>query len=136
VKLSRATIALYVGLVFACGVVLGIFGERLYLTSTVIAQRPNPDQQRKELVSEFQSRLKLDEGQVSQLNMIMDETQARVMDIRKQMHPSYMKVREEQNQKIHNMLRPEQQVEFDRILKEREERHKQGGGRGGPGGGI
>ena len=38
-KLSRATIALYVGLVFVSGAVLGFFGNRLYTASTVSASK-------------------------------------------------------------------------------------------------
>ena len=37
-KLSRAAIVLYVGLVFVSGAVLGFFGNRLYSASTV--ERP------------------------------------------------------------------------------------------------
>ena len=100
-KLSRATIALYVGLVFASGVVLGVFGERLYRATTVNAvARPNPEEYRKQVIAEFQSRLKLDGDQVSRLNAIMDETRARVTETRKQMHPAYQKIHEESSRTI------------------------------------
>ena len=36
-KLTKTTIALYIGLVFASGIVLGVFGDRLYTASTVNA---------------------------------------------------------------------------------------------------
>jgi Spy/CpxP family protein refolding chaperone len=137
VKLSRAAIALYIGLVFVCGAVLGAFGQRLYTASkTASMQRPNPEEYRKQAITEFQSRLNLDDNQVAQLNMIMDETKARVMETRRQMHPAYQKIHEEQNQKFRQILRPEQQLEFDKFLKEREERNKQHGGRGPGAGGL
>jgi hypothetical protein len=139
VKFSRAKIAIYLALVFLCGGVLGVFGTRLYLATSVLSARPprrNPEEFRKKVLAELQSRLKLNAEQVVQLNGIMDETEAKVDETRKQMHPAYIKIHEEQNQKIHNMLTADQQVEFDKMRKEREDREKQNpGGRGpGPGG--
>jgi Spy/CpxP family protein refolding chaperone len=145
-KLSRAAIALYVGLVFACGAVLGAFGHRLYMASSVSASflpavmapsRPNPNAEefRKKQMAEYQSRLKLTPDQVSKFNAIMDETQARVTDIRKQMHPEYVKVHNEQQEKVRKILTPEQLLELDKMHKEREEHQKQSGGHG-PGPGI
>src|SRR5579863_9992352 len=130
-KLSRATIALYIALVFASGVLLGAFGHRLYMVSTVNA-KPTPEDFRKKVVAEYQSRLKLTDEQVSRLNMIMDETRARIDETRQKMHPTYQKIREEQQQKFRDLLTPEQQVEYDKIHKEREQRQKQNG-RPGPG---
>lgn len=129
-KFSRAAIAIYVGLIFASGAVLGAFGQRLYTVSRDVAKppaRPNPEVLRKKLVDTFRDRLHLTDDQVAQLNAIMDETRARVEEIRHQNRPAFQKVHEEQDAKIRNMLKPEQQAEFDKIMKEREERRKQSG---------
>jgi hypothetical protein len=124
-KLSRATIALYVGLVFASGVVLGIFGHSLYAVSTtVISKGKNPEEFRKKVIAEYRSRLHLSDDQVTRLNAIMDETRARVEETRQKMHPAYQKIRGEQNEKIRQLLSAEQQVEFDKMHKEREERQQ------------
>jgi len=122
-KLSRATIALYVGLVFASGVVLGIFGHSLYAVSTTASTKSkNPEEFRKRVMAEYRSRLRLSEDQVTKLNAIMDETRARVEETRQKMHPAYQKIRAEQNEKIRQLLSAEQQAEFDKMHKEREER--------------
>lgn len=145
-KPSRATIAPYVGLVFVCGAVLGAFGHRLYMASSVNANflpavmapgrpSPNAEEYRKKLLAEYQSRLKLTPDQVSKLNAIMDETRARVTDIRKQMHPEYVKIHQEQNEKVRAILSPAQQSELEKMHKEREKNEKQNGGHG-PGPGI
>jgi Spy/CpxP family protein refolding chaperone len=132
-KFSRATIALYVALVFASGVVLGAFGNRLYMASTVNAH-PTPEEVRKKVTAEYQQRLKLTDDQLAKLNMIMDETRARIDETRQKMHPAYQKIREEQQEKFRSMLTPDQQKEYEKILKEREDRMKQNGrGPGGPG---
>lgn len=145
-KISRAAIVFYVLLVFASGAVLGGFAHRLYMASSVSANflpavmapgRPNPsaEEYRKKTMAEYKSRLKLTDDQVSKLNAIMDETRARVTDIRKQLHPAYVTIHQEQNEKVRAILNPDQQIELEKMHKEREERQKQNGGHG-PGPGI
>ena len=132
-KLSRAAIALYIALVFVSGVVLGAVGHRFYVVSTTAA-RPTPEEVRRRVTAEYQQRLKLTDEQLAKLNLIMDETRARIEETRRQMHPAYQKIREEQQQKFRDLLTPEQQVEYDKLRKEREARQRQGGrGPGGPG---
>jgi len=130
-KFSRTAIALYVGVVFLSGLVLGAFGERLYTASTVVAkQRPNPEELRKRIIAEYQSRLKLSPEQVTQVNSIMDETRARMEETRKGMRPAYQKIHEEQVAKIRGILNPDQQAEYDKLRKEREEQRQKQPGRG------
>ena len=125
-RLSRVTIAIYIGLVFVSGAVLGAFGHRLYTVSTVSAKstRRNPEEFRKKVVAEYQERLHLSAQQVTQLNTIMDETRARVEETRQKMRPTYDKIHEEQTAKVREMLTPEQRVEYEKIRKEREEREQ------------
>ena len=124
-KLSRAAIALYIGLVFACGGVLGVFGDRLYSASSVSAKREkNPEEFRKRVIADYRSRLHLSDDQVTRLNAIMDETRARVEETRQKLHPTYQKIRAEQNEKIRQLLSADQQAEFDKMHNEREERQQ------------
>jgi Spy/CpxP family protein refolding chaperone len=129
VKLSRGAIVIYVGLVFACGALLGAFAQRLYTVSSVSAKAAprNPEEFRKRVVAEYKGRLNLTDQQVSKLNEIMDETRASVEETRRQMRPAYQKIHEAQVQKIRAMLTPEQQIEHEKMLKEREERQKKNG---------
>jgi hypothetical protein len=101
------------------------------MVSTVSAKL-TPEEFRKKVVAEYQQRLKLSDDQVVRLNMIMDETRARIEETRQKLHPAYQKIREEQQQKFRDLLTPEQQSEYDQIRKEREQRQKQNG-RPGPG---
>jgi len=124
-KLSRAAIALYVGLVFASGLVLGAFGQRLYTASTVVnKQRQNPEEMRKRIVAEYESRLKLTPEQLAKLNAILDETRARMEEARKGIRPTYEKIHEDQVAKIRELLNPNQQAEYDKMRKERQEREQ------------
>jgi hypothetical protein len=135
-KFSRAAIAAYVGLIFASGAVLGIFVERLVQVSQQSkgAQRRDPEAYRKEIFALYTDRLHLTPDQQTHLNLIMDETRAGVDEIRHGMGPAYQKLHEQQNQKFRNILTPDQQTEFDKILKEREkereERRSKQNGRG------
>jgi hypothetical protein len=126
VKLSRLSIAVYVGLVFASGAVLGAFSLRLYTVSTVSAKSTrNPEEWRRRTITEMQTRLKLTDPQVSQLNVIFDETRAQVEETRHQMRPAFQAIHEQQTEKIRAMLSPDQQAEFEKMRLEREQRQKQ-----------
>jgi hypothetical protein len=138
VKLSRLTIALYVGLIFACGVVLGVFGHSLYAVTVVKSnqfQRPRPEEVRKKTLAEMQSRMKLTDEQDSKINSIYDETRARVSEVHEKSRPQMDAITNDQREKVRGILSPEQVSEYEKMLKERDERQKLNGGRG-PGPGI
>jgi hypothetical protein len=130
-KLSRATIALYLGLVFACGGVVGFFANRLYTAATVTANAnngknpPTPEEFRKWLVGQYQTRLKLSDDQIQKLNIILDETQAQIDAIHAQSDPQIDAVRQNQITRMNLMLSPEQQAEYEKMRQERLERQKQ-----------
>jgi Spy/CpxP family protein refolding chaperone len=137
VKLSRLTIALYVALIFASGVVLGVFGHSLYSVTSVQSgplQRPRPEEVRKKTLAEMQARMKLTDEQVSKINSIYDETRARVSEVHEKYRPQMDAITKDQRDKVRSILSPEQVGEYEKMLKERDEREKQHGGRAqGPG---
>jgi Spy/CpxP family protein refolding chaperone len=140
VKLSRLTIALYVGLIFVSGVVLGVFGHSLYAVTVVKSNNPKPEDVRKKTLAEMQSRMKLTDEQVSKINSIYDETRARVHEVRERHKPEMDAITNDQREKVRAILSPDQVSEYERMLKERdehkerEEHQKQNGVRGsGPG---
>jgi Spy/CpxP family protein refolding chaperone len=134
VKLSRLTIAFYVGLIFACGVALGVFGHSLYVVTTVASKTLKPEELRKKRLAEMQVRMKLSDDQVSRINSIYDETRAKFHEVRERYRPEMDSLEKVQRDKVRAVLSPEQQAEYEKMLKEREEQQKQNGGRGpGPG---
>jgi Spy/CpxP family protein refolding chaperone len=134
VKLSRLTIALYVGLVFASGVVLGVFGHSLYAVTSVKSNSPKPEELRKRRLAEMKSRMKLSDEQFGTINSIYDETRAKFHEVRERYKPDLDAIERVQREKIRSVLSTEQKDEYDKMLKEREEQQKQNGGRGpGPG---
>ena len=128
--LSRWKIALYVGLVFVSGALLGAFSHRLYTVSGVSANAPrNPEEFRKRYMEEMKSRLKLTADQVTKLSVILDETRARVRSTRESIEPEIRKIREEQQEKVHQILSADQRPEYDKMRQEREAEIQRNGGR-------
>lgn len=133
-KLSRGAIALYVGLVFVCGGVLGFFANRLYTVSTVSSPAtgknpPNPEEYRKSAVAEYKRRMSMTDAQVLNLNLILDESRAKVQAEQKaqreRSRPLMQKILLEQTERISAMLTPEQRTEYEKILAERREQQRQ-----------
>jgi len=130
-RLTRWTVALYMALVFACGGIVGAFAHRLYTVSSVsanVAQR-NPEEFRKRFMADMKDRLQLSDDQAAKLGSIMDETRSRFRDVRDKFEPEMQKIREDQRQKISELLSPSQQAEFQKILEERQRRRASKKGR-------
>jgi predicted metal-dependent phosphoesterase TrpH len=129
VKLSRSAVALYVGLIFACGAVLGAFSHRFYTVTTVNAKASkNPEEFRQRYMTEMKGRLTLTPEQYTKLEFILDETRARIRDAQKKLDPEIVEIRLEQIDKIRGMLTANQRPLYEQLRKEREERAKQKGG--------
>jgi len=123
-KWTRWTVALYMALVFACGGVVGAFAHRLYTVSGVsanVSQR-NPEEFRKRYMADMKARLQLTDDQAAKLGAIMDDTRAQFRDVRKKFEPEMQKIREDQRQKISELLSPTQQAEWQKIMEERQRR--------------
>jgi hypothetical protein len=120
------SVAAYLVLVFASGVLVGGFGHRLYSTSSVIATSPaerqpnRPEDFRKKYVAEMQSRLQLNSSQLEQLNGILDVTRERYRELRERTRPEMKQIQQEQVEKIQAILNPGQQQEYAKFREERE----------------
>ena len=125
-RLTRWTIAHYMGLVFLCGGVVGAFAHRLYTVSTVSANATtrNPEEVRKRYLEDLKSRLKLTDDQVAKVNSVMDDTRMRFRATRATIEPEMRKIREDQQREIGELLSPDQQAEWQKISEERERNRK------------
>jgi len=138
-NLTRSSIALYIGLVFISGALLGGFGDHVYETYRVSPPKSgkmskNSEEVRRAIIDFWKSHLKLTDDQVVKVGLIMDETRVRMDEVHRGTMPAQQEIRREQMEKMREMLTPDQQMEYDRLQKEREDRIKKGGPRGGPGG--
>jgi Spy/CpxP family protein refolding chaperone len=133
-KLSQPKIAIYVGLVFASGALLGAFGHRLYsvASANVKPAAPEPGSWRARYIAETQRRCNLTDEQLTKLIQILDETRARMDAVNARIEPEIRAIRQrtepeqraivnEQIDKIRAMLTPEQRIEYEKFRKERED---------------
>ena len=125
-RLTRWTVAFYMALVFACGAVVGAFGHRLYTVSGVSANvtQRNPEEFRKRFMADMKARLQLNDDQAAKLDVIMDETRARFREVRDKFEPEMQKIREDQRQRISELLSPSQQAEWQKVIAERQRRRE------------
>ena len=115
---SNLTTLLYLLLVFASGMVLGGFANRLYMMKSVnAASTRNRDEFRKKYIDEMRTKLQLSDSQVVELRQIIQATDHSL----REMHKS---IDEDHAQKVAAMLNDSQKAEYVKMREERE-RHRQ-----------
>jgi hypothetical protein len=122
-KRSPFSTWIYLLLVFASGIALGVFSDRIYTTKTVIAKSSatprDPYEYQRKLVDEMRTRLKLDSAQVTELRTILDDTRSRMRELHEKDKPVMTAIHKEQLQRTEAMLKPEQRDEYAKMLAER-----------------
>jgi hypothetical protein len=123
---SNPSIALYLLLIFSSGVIVGAFGMRLYapVAAKTAPQKPSPEDWRKQYLGEMESRLKLTDTQITQLNAILDETKARAHQAHETHDNALKQIKDEQIAKVRTILTAEQLPEYEKLHAEREQRAK------------
>lgn len=123
---SKWSLPVYLSLVFVSGAGVGVFGHRLFTAQTVIAKRPpfNHSEARKRYIDDHQSRLKLTDGQVTKLTTILDETRGRYKQARDKMDPEMKRIQQDQRNQTREILTPEQRVEYEKMLEERDSKRR------------
>jgi Spy/CpxP family protein refolding chaperone len=142
-KQSRAIIALYMGLVFASGIALGVFGNRYYSASraeTAVkgksgGKRPSPEEFRQRYLSGMKEQLLLSDEQVQKLGNLMDETRVLMDEMHKRHVPEQLEIQHAQNEKIRALFDDVQREKYDEMMKRIGERNKTKN-KGRPGGGF
>jgi len=126
-KRSNLTIALYLLLIFASGILVGAFGFRLYSGTPVSAKtstKVSPEEWRRQYFSEMQSRLNLTPEQMEKLNVIFDDTFARFRQAHEALDESLRQNKAHHVAAVRAMLTPEQRPEYEKLHAEREQREK------------
>jgi hypothetical protein len=126
-KRSNLTIALYLFLIFASGILVGAFGYRLYTGTPVSAKTSatvSPDEWRRQYVSEMRSRLKLAPEQMERLNAILDDTRSRSHQAHDTLDSALKQIKQHHVDAVNAMLNPEQRPEYEKLRAERDRRGK------------
>ncbi|HYZ86874.1 MAG TPA: hypothetical protein VE621_20830 [Bryobacteraceae bacterium] len=116
----NATIAFLA--VFVSGIVVGVFGHRVYAVKTVSAVQqnpPSPEQWRAQYVSDMRSRLKLNDEQVQQINGILDDTRHKVKAVKDRYKPELKTIYDEQVARVELLLNEAQIKEYAAFREER-----------------
>jgi hypothetical protein len=136
---SRLSAAIYLALVFASGVLVGGFANRLYMNTRSVsaAPRTTPDEWRKRYVNDIREKVKLDEQQIQQLQQILDSTRQRYHQLREVEKNQAQAIQADQTTQIRAMLRDDQKPLYENWRAERERRRqelekKKGNSSGGP----
>jgi len=80
--------------------------------------------EKQRIVRHLSQELKLTDAQVKQLDQIVDDSMKKFMELRKQVDPQFEAVREESNNRIRQILTPDQLTKFNEMLRRFEERRK------------
>lgn len=124
---SPAKAFLALGLVFVSGIVLGGLGHRYFTLREVEAsrpRRPSMEEMRKMYLQEMKDRLNLSSKQLDDLRVVLDQTDAKYKEVREKYRPEMQAIQDEQVTRINALLSAEQQEEYAKLRKEREERRR------------
>jgi capsule polysaccharide export protein KpsE/RkpR len=132
-KFSVAAVASMIA-VFCSGIVVGALGHRLYTVKSVIAtadmdkgSRDKPksaEDYRKKFVDEMQARLKLDDTQLKQLNVILDDTRDQFHAVKQRGKAEMKQIHDAQKERITEILSAPQRAEYEKMIAERDQRRK------------
>ena len=124
---SKLSAFLTLLLVFASGAVLGAVANRLYMVNTVSStpKRPAPEEIRRRQVDEMRQMVKADDAQIATYNQILDQTKAAFDQTHKQYNAANRAIWDEQRNKVRAILRPDQVVQYDKLMAEHDAARKQ-----------
>jgi aromatic ring-opening dioxygenase catalytic subunit (LigB family) len=115
---NKAKAALFAVLLFAVGSAVGALGHRYFTATTANAA----EVYRQKYVEEMQNKLKLNQHQIDQLQVILDETRDKFRAARESHHPEMVKIKDEQITKVKAMLSPDQSKKYEAMVAEREQK--------------
>lgn len=124
---SRLTIALYLILVFASGILVGVVSHRLYATTSTASANNSP-----QTVTEFRRRylegMKTEVGvspaQLVEIGKILEDTKKKVDELAAAERPLHDKIQQDHIDQIKELLSPQQRVAYEnwRAARERAKR--------------
>ena len=126
---SKKTVAIYLGLVFAAGSILGVAAHRFYAVQSADARVTQPrktsEEYRKELMVCLRNELKLSPEQVLEVDRIYDDIGERYKEVRKVIDPDVKALRVERTERIMSLLDDQQKVKYQQILDNRERKRQE-----------
>jgi len=126
---TRLSAGLYLLLVFASGILVGVVSHRLYVTSTVSATSPTPTptsaEVRQKYLTDMRAKVGLSDKQSGEVNSILDKTKQKFDALHASEKPMRDKIQQEQIDEISALLTPAQKTAYDQWRAERARLHAQ-----------
>jgi len=110
---SRTTIALYLFLVFASGILVGVESHRLYATTST-ARANSIGEFRRRYLDGMKTQVGVSDTQLTQINNILEDTKKKVDELTAQEKPLHDRIRQEHVDQIKDLLNPEQKIAYDK----------------------
>jgi Spy/CpxP family protein refolding chaperone len=125
---SKTSAALLLVAIFLLGGVAGGISHSLYQSHFVSAQPPRPRVPvSHDIVEDMAQHLKLDAKQKDLLKVIILGSREHYDTLSKQFRPQYEKIRSETNDAIREILRPDQQKQFQETLEKMDSHRRERG---------
>jgi len=125
---TRLTAVLYLIVVFASGILVGVVSHRLYVTTTVNASlvpaAPRTlDEFHKQYFADMRKKVGVNDQQIGAVKQIFAETKQKFDDLNAQQKLAKDKIQQDQHEAISALLTPQQKVAFDAWRAERARLH-------------
>jgi hypothetical protein len=124
---SRITIALYLVLVFASGILVGVESHRLYATTSTARANSSPQNMgefRRRYLDGMKTQVGVNDTQLTQINNILEDTKKKVNELAALEKPLHDRIQQEHIDQIKDLLSPQQKIAYDnwRAARERAKR--------------
>jgi uncharacterized protein YnzC (UPF0291/DUF896 family) len=124
---SRLTIALYLVLVFASGVLVGVVSHRLYATTSTASANNSPqtvNEFRRRYLDGMRTQVGATEPQLAEISKILDDTKQKVNELAAAEKPLHDKIQQDHIDQIKELLNPQQRIAYEnwRAARERAKR--------------
>jgi hypothetical protein len=118
---TRISIAIYLVLVFASGIMVGLVSYRLYATKTASANNsPGMSEFRKRYLDGMRTKVGASETQIVQITRELDATKQRFDALAAEEQPLHDKIQQEHIDNIKALLNDRQKLAYDNWRAERE----------------
>ena len=124
---SRVTIAFYLVLVFASGILVGVESHRLYATTSIARANNSPQNMsefRRRYLEGMKTQVGVSDAQLTQINNILEDTKNKVNELAALEKPLHDRIQQEHIDQIKDLLTPQQKIAYDnwRAARERAKR--------------
>jgi len=119
---TRISIALYLFLVFASGILVGIVSFRLYATNTASANNSprSMSEFRKRYLDGMRTKVGASEAQIVEITRTLDETKRKFDALAAQEQPLHDRIQQDHIDAIKALLTDQQRIAYDNWRAERE----------------